>query len=268
MTDRVSSRSRNLDLAVVRRLLCALGVLGVLLAQASCRTAPDKRLLQYLNEDGFGRRYTGNAEQENYVTLGDKVTWADAVNDTNRGNGAVDIDGTIIVPECGAVSVAGFTRSEIEALLTQKLAPYYQRTEIQVQISTKPKNYFIFGEVSTTGPKPLPGDWTIFDAVMTAAPKDHTANLGRVKLIRADPQDPFVSVLNVADMLRTGDSTFNVRLQENDIVIVPPTMLAQIGYFIGDLVTPFTTVFASVFQSLFAVANFNKFSKYSNNSIF
>lgn len=268
MTERLLRRLRALDSLALRRAACVLGMLALLLGQAACRSAPDKRLLQYLNEDGFGRRYTGNAQQENYVTLGDKVTWLDAVNDANRGNGTVDIDGTIIVPECGAVSVAGFTRSEIEALLTQKLAPYYQRTEIQVQIVTKPKNYFVFGEVGTPGPKPLPGDWTIFDAVMTSGPKDHTANLARVKLIRADPQDPFVSVLNVSDMLRTGDSTFNVQIQENDIVIVPPTLLAQLGYFIGDLVTPFTTVFASVFQSLFAVANFNNFSKYSNNGIF
>jgi protein involved in polysaccharide export with SLBB domain len=268
MTDR-SSLCSSLQVArLLRRGAGLLGLLALLCALGACRSAPDKRLLQYLNEDGFGRRYKGNAEQENYVTLGDGVTWVDAVNAANRGTGKVDIDGTIIVPECGAVSVAGFTRSEIEALLTQKLAPYYQRTEIQVQITTKAKTYYVFGEIAQVGAKPLPGDWTIFDAVMTSGPKDHTANLGRVKLIRADPQDPFVSVLNVADMLRTGDSTFNVLIQENDIVIVPPTLLAQVGYFIGDLVTPFTTVFATVFQSLFAINNFNNFGKFNNNGIF
>jgi protein involved in polysaccharide export with SLBB domain len=242
-----------------------LACLLLCLCGAACRSAPDKRLLQYLNEDGFGRRYTGNAEEENYVTLGDSVQWADAVNAANKGQGKVDIDGTIIVPECGAVSVAGFTRTEIEALLTQKLAPYYQRTEIQVQIVTKAKNYFIFGEIAQPGPKPLPGDFTIFEAVMINVPEEHTANLGRVRLIRADPQDPFVTIVNVSDMLRSGDSTFNIRVQENDIIVVPPTLLAQLGYFIADLVTPFTTVFQQVFQSLFSIQNFSNFYGNSGN---
>lgn len=242
-------------------LLCAL--VGLLLA--SCASSPDKRILQHLNQDGFGKRYTGNAEEENYVTVGDTIEWSDSVNATNRGNGSVDIDGTVIVPEVGAVYIAGLTRTEVEALLTQKLAPYYTRTEILVKIKTQPKQFWIFGEVASAGPKPLKGDYTIFEAVMTSSPKDHTANLGRVKLIRADPQDPMVMSVNINDMLRSGDSTFNVHVQENDIIVVPPTMLAQIGYFIADIVTPFTTVFASVFQGLFSIANFSKFS--NNNAI-
>jgi protein involved in polysaccharide export with SLBB domain len=239
-------------------------LVGLLLLAATlaCQSPPDKRLLQYLNTQGFGKRYTGNAEEENYVTLGDSVVWQDLLNKEVRGNARVDIDGTIIVDEVGAVVVAGTTRTEIESLLTEKLAPYYQRTDIRVQIQTQLKTFFVFGEVQKSGAQQFKGDLTVFEAVMDSGPKDHSANLGRVRLIRADPVDPYVATINVNDVLRTGDSTFSgMHVQENDILVVPPTMLAQVGYFLSDLIFPFTEVFKSVFQGLLSVANFNKFGQ-------
>ena len=74
-------------------------------------------MLQYLNTEGFGNRYTGNAEEEDYVVLGDAVSYVDSVNPTLRGGDRVGLDGTIALPEIGSVHVAGLTRSEIEALL-------------------------------------------------------------------------------------------------------------------------------------------------------
>ena len=59
-------------------------------------TAPDKRVLQYLNTDGFGKRYSGNAEEENYVSLGDSVAFVDSFHPELKGTERVDIDGTIM----------------------------------------------------------------------------------------------------------------------------------------------------------------------------
>ena len=73
---------------------------------------------------------------------------------------------------------------------------------------------------------PFPGDLTVFEAVMDAMPDDRTANLGRVRLIRADPRDPLIIYVNLAEMLEVGDSTFNIHIQERDIIVVPPTILA------------------------------------------
>lgn len=256
----MNQATRRTSLLLALLLACVLG--------AACRSAPDKRVLQYLVQDGFGNRYTGNAEEENYVTIGDSVTYLDQLNPDNKGQGTVEIDGTILVPELGAVSVAGHTRSEIEALLTEKLSAYYKSTDISVKIQTQGKNYFVFGEVGAKGLKPFKGDLTVFEAVMTATPTEHTANLGRVRVIRADPRDPMVIVVNVAQMLRSGDSTFNIQVQERDIIFVPPTMLAQLGYFISDLISPFTTVFKSLITALFSLNNFSNFGNNKNFNIF
>lgn len=220
--------------------IAALGLCGCISNEV------DKRQLQYLNQAGFGNRYTGNAEEQNYVTIGDTILMDDAYHVELTQVQTVDIDGTIVLPEVGAVYVAGQTRTELEAFLMQKYSPYYPQLDIKVRLQTRGKVYFVFGEVLAEGAKPFPGDLTIFEAVMSAVPDERTANLGRVKLIRADPRDPLVISCNLADMFDTGNSTFNIHVQERDIVYVPPTMLAQLGYFLSDLLFPVTQVIYAV----------------------
>jgi len=219
---------------------------------AACHTAPDKRLLQYLNQEGFGNSYIGNAEEENYVAIGDTVELQDTMHGNEiRATQVVDIDGTILVPLAGAVHVAGYTRSELEAFLTEKYSSYYGETDIQVRIRTKGKKYFIFGQVGGDGAQDFNGDLTVFEAVMKASPNENSANLGRVRLVRPDPVDPIVVTINVGDMILTGDSTFNIHVRERDIIYVPPTLLAQLGFFINDLLFPVNEVLRSVSGAVF-----------------
>jgi protein involved in polysaccharide export with SLBB domain len=238
-------------------LPCRLALLALLLfvglGPAACNVAPDKRLLQYLNTDGFGWRYSGNAEEENYVSIGDTIQVEDSINPEEfKGvGGKVQIDGTVLLPELGAVAVAGNTRSELEALLTSLYAPYFPETDFVVNIETKGKKYFIFGEVRKEGEANFPGDLTVFEAVMNATPNNESANLGRVRLIKPDPSDPWYIVVNIGEMLDSGDSTFNVHVQEGDIIYVPPRILAQLGYFLNDLISPFTSVLRNISQAVF-----------------
>jgi protein involved in polysaccharide export with SLBB domain len=242
-----------------RTRLCLLALL--LGFFGACSTAPSKRELQYLNTAGFGNRYTGNAEDQNYVTIRDSITIADAYHAEISGSYTVDIDGTIVLPEVGAVYVAGLTRTELEAFLMQKYSPYYEQLDIKVRLVAQGKVYFIYGEVQSQGQKQFPGDLTIFEAVMQALPDRQTANLGRVRLIRADPRDPLVIYCNLGDLYKTGDSTFNVQVKERDIIYVPPTMLAELGYFLSDLLFPVTEVMRSVGSIFFFGYGRNRFGR-------
>jgi len=228
----------------------------------ACQSVPpDKKILQHLNTQGFGKRYTGNAEEENYLTLGDSLSFADAFHPELSGTARVELDGTITLPEVGAVHVAGLTRSEVEALLTQKYQPYFERTDITVNLgATSAKSFWVLGEVGRSGPQVFTGDMTIFEAVLNAGPRDGTANLGRVRLVRPDPLEPTVLVVNINDMLRTGDSTFNVHVRELDIIYVPPTLLAQIGYFLQALISPITVVINALAQSLLGLVRLDRLS--------
>jgi len=236
----------------VRAALLLVGLLlGFVLA--GCNATPDKRVLQYLNTDGFGNRYSGNAEEENWVAIGDAIGLDDPYQDELQiARTEVDIDGTVILPELGAVVVAGLTRTQIEALLMEKYSPYYDLLDIKVRIFTQGKNYFIFGEVENPGLKEFPGDLTLFEAVMAATPKTDSGNLGRVRLIRADPRDPFIQYFDLSDLFTRGDSTFNVHVHERDIIYVPPTMLAEFGYFLDSLLFPVKFVLTSLSSAIFS----------------
>lgn len=248
-----------------------LAALVGLVALAACSSSPDKRVLQYLNTDGFGKRYVGNSFQDDYLTIGDRIGFRDSYNTDPSVNGqqTIAVDGTIDFGPMGRVWVAGMTVEEAEVYLTEKAAAYFTQSDVQVVLATKPKAYFLFGEVGGQGRQILNRDLTLFEAVMEAKPKESSANLGRVRLIRADPVDPLVITANLGQMLTVGDSTFNPVIQENDIIVVPPTMLAQVGYFVSDLVFPFTTVFQTVFKGLFQLSNLgNKLNNNNKNNIF
>lgn len=240
----------------------------VLLALCSaCSTQPDKRILQLLNTSGFGKSYTGNAEEENYITIGDTLVVTDTYQPTDLGaNERVGIDGTVLLPVVGAVNVAGMTRTEIEAFLMDKYSPYYDLLDIKVRIvSTSGKYYFIFGEVQGEGRQVLPGDLTIWEAVMAAVPDDETANLGRVRLIRADPRDPLIVHVDIGDLIEHGDSTYNIKIQELDIIYVPPTMLAQVGYFINTLLFPVKMVLGGLGDAVRTLTNISNINNRNQN---
>jgi protein involved in polysaccharide export with SLBB domain len=234
-------------LALFASAACLVACLG------SCSsTSPDKRLLQYLNQEGFGNRYTGNAEEENYITIDDTIEITDSYHpdELTLTGLVVDIDGTVVLPELGAVHVAGQTRSELEAYLLEKYSPYYTKLDIRVKIRTQGKVFFVFGEVSNRGAQPFKGDLTVFQAVMAAVPDQRTANLGRVQVIRPDPRDGYTIYVNIDDMFQH-DSTSNVHIQERDIIYVPPTMMAEFGYFLSAMIFPITQVLTDLRGSLF-----------------
>lgn len=241
----------------LRVVRCRLGSLLVLLSALlalGCHSSPDKRLLQYLNTSGFGKDYVGNAEEENYVSLGDTIVMSDLLHPTELAlTQAVQIDGTVLLPYVGPTHVAGYTRNELQALFTEKYSPYYDETDIQVQIVTQNKVYFIYGEISQDGEKRFEGDLTLWEAVMKASPDEFKANLGRVRLIRPDPIDPFIMTVNIDDLIRRGDSTNNVKVKELDIIYVPPTFLAEVGYFVQSLLRPVTDVIREVTTAIFGV---------------
>lgn len=246
------------------RLVLALwvGLVPSLFALAGCGSpgAVDKRILQHLNREGFGKRYHGDAQEENYVTIGDTIQYIDLRNPKVRGSGEVDIDGTILFDQAGAVFVAGMTRAELETFLTQKLSPYYTDTAIQVAIKTGgTRSYYVWGEVASPGRKRFIGDMTLFEAVIAAGPQEHTANLGRVKLIRADPTDPLVITADVTQLWRSGDSTYNVRLKEYDIVYVPPTLLKQFADVVSAAVVPIVAPLRSILSTVFYINNGGRF---------
>ena len=233
-------------------LMCVSGLSG-------CNSSPSKRALQYMNQEGFGRRVFGNAEEEEYVSIGDRISILDTAHPEEIDfQLQVAADGTILLKEVGRINVAGFTRSDLKSVLSEKYSAYFRDApEIVVDISSSARVFWVLGEVDQEGQFPFKGNQNIIDAIVAARPKKDTANLGRIMLIRADPKDPLRLPFNFNDLAPGGDSTTNYVLQENDIIWVPPTLVAEFGYFLRKMLFPVTAVFQAVGGALFAAGGRN-----------
>jgi protein involved in polysaccharide export with SLBB domain len=248
-----------------QRFAACLALLWV----AACSSAPDKRTLQYLNQEGFGKRYVGNAEEEEYVSIGDTVEIEDLLHpDEISGIQTVRTDGRILLPELGDVSVAGYTRSELQAILTERYSLYYDETEIVVDISSEGQSFWVLGEVRDKGRKEFIGNQTVFEAVWDAEPFRSSANVGRCLLIRGDARDPLILPFNLDDLTVNGEMSTNYQIRENDIIYVPPTLLAELGYFFEAVLYPVTIVIESVtgafFDSGYGYGNTNRAAGYGS----
>lgn len=232
-------------------------LVALLVGLAGCNSYPSKRALQYMNQEGFGRRIFGNEEEEAYVSIGDRVTIFDTAHPEDIDfQLTVAPDGTILLKEVGRIHIAGFTRSDLEAVLRERFSPYFRDApEIVVEISASSRVFWVLGEVTREGAYPFKGNQNMIDAIVQARPKKDTANLGRIWLIRADPSDPLRLPFNYHDLVIQGDSSLHYVLEENDIIWVPPTLMAEFGYFLRKMLYPVTAVFQAIGGALFGVGN-------------
>jgi protein involved in polysaccharide export with SLBB domain len=247
----------------VAQLMLFLSLLLGSGALSACNTTPDKRILQLLNQEGFGHPYAGNAELENYVTVGDKFQWVDELDteQTRFGSAAIDVDGTVTIPNVGTFPVAGMTRSELESYMTQRFSAFYNETNIKVlQLDARARKvYYVVGEVPQPGERQFTGGLTVFDVVLKANPDPATANLSRVRLIRPDPVDAVIVEIDTRDIIRYGDTTYNIRIQERDILYIPPTIFGYVANFLVAVTAPFTKVIQSFSAALLGITRLNRF---------
>jgi len=174
---------------------------------------------------------------------------APEVNDNVR----VRADGTIHLKLLDEVRVAGLTTREIASKLRHELRAYYVDPTVHVSLArTSSRVFYLFGEVGagvgavggrSVVSRPVTGRDTIMN-VLTQSPPSPNAWLSQVKLIRpaVNPEDNQEIVINFYRMVALGDMRQNYMLQEGDILYVPPTPMAWIGYRIREILQPVAPV--------------------------
>ncbi len=168
----------------------------------------------------------------------------------------VRADGTIHLKLLDEVRVAGLTTREIASKLRHELRAYYQDPAVHVSLArTASRVFYLFGEVigSTGGiggvggravaSRPITGRDTVMNVLTEYGPTPN-AWLSQIKLIRpaADPKDNQEIVINFFRMVALGDMRQNYMLQEGDILYVPPTPMAWVGYRIREILQPIAPV--------------------------
>lgn len=263
MTRRPLRRAEPARSASLRPLL-ALLLAWLPLLLGACTSVEDDRIRQLLHERGFGTRADGNARAENFVAGGDEIQFLIDPN-IYRLPGheqlylltqtqPVAIDGTIYVPYVGPVYVLGRKETDLSAQITELLgAVFTTPIEVEARIFSTGKGFYLFGEVEG-GARWVPmvhGDLTLLE-VIARSRITLLANLGRVRLIKPDAQDPLVVYVNLREIIDTGNTTYNLPIDHNDIVYIPPTFLGHIARFMEKLVQPI----GAVTRAAFGVAGF------------
>ena len=99
----------------------------------------------------------------------------------------------------------------------------------------------IFGEVRTPGAFPLERETRLAEAIGLRGGPTSFARKGRVRVIRVVDDRTQVYIVDIGAIQR-GDLTTNIMLRKGDIIVVPPNVLARIGYLLHNLLFPFTTI--------------------------
>jgi len=163
-------------------------------------------------------------------------------------------DGKVSFEGIGEIEIAGKTPQEVAEILKKKVKDLYSLKgdhPIDVRITTyRSKVYYVLGEVSSPGPRVYTGRDTLLTA-LAISPPIVTAWEKHIQVVRPSHEGrkkAKIFEINFHDVKTHGDTSKNVLLQEGDIVFVPPTPLAVVGYAVAELVRPIGQALQPVYQ--------------------
>jgi protein involved in polysaccharide export with SLBB domain len=234
-------RSQQRASAVRRKMDWRRWSLLLALVATGCRSFDESRVVQTLNQRGFGRKYIGDSNEVLTIGIGDSFKISDARNEEITGNFTVRMDGVIEDPLVGEVFVAGFSTAEIAETLNQRYLEFYKDPKVRVEVANIQSKYvFLQGELGG-GREPFKGNLTVWDLVMSK-PIVATADLSDIYVMRPDPVHPLVIPVDLKKMLYDADSRDNILLREDDIVYVNANFAGIIKNAVNLLLEPIQPV--------------------------
>lgn len=155
----------------------------------------------------------------NYVLgIGDKLLiniWGATQNSFET---VITADGYVVIASVGPIKLAGLTVERAKAVLKSKLGAYYGGTNIDFSlVDVRSVQVQVMGEVVTPGTYTLSGLSSAFNALYKAGGISEIGSLRDIKVYR---NGKVVSTIDVYDFILHGNSAENVRLEDNDVIIV------------------------------------------------
>jgi len=153
-------------------------------------------------------------------------------------------EGFVVIPQVGQLYVANLTLGQLEDVLYSRLGRVYSgvrrgagaTTRFSVSVSRLRSNQvFVVGDVITPGSFRVSSAGTALSALYAAGGPTLSGSLRGVEIRRGGT---VVSTLDVYDYLLHGDASNDVRLENGDIVFVPPYK-ARVRV-VGEVIRPAT----------------------------
>ena len=132
----------------------------------------------------------------------------------------VSPDGEVTIEGYGPVNVSGLTVAQANARLRNTLGSRYRSSRVKLTVGqTKTIMVNVMGEVKTPGTYTLSAFATVFHALYMAG---GTNDLGTLRNIKVYRNNRLVTVVDIYDYILNGKLTGNVRLSDNDVIVVGP----------------------------------------------
>jgi polysaccharide export outer membrane protein len=172
------------------------------------------------------------AEQGFILGVGDEVkvtVWKQ--DDLNRVL-RIDPSGKVFYPLVGEIDVAGLSAEELRKIITEGLSDYIDNPQVNVDmISFRSRKIYVLGEVKKPGILVMEDSMNIMDALLHSGGPTLQADQKKIILIRSYPEQIELQAIDLKSLFDTGDKDQMVALQENDIIYVPPSFVANVDRF-------------------------------------
>ena len=140
----------------------------------------------------------------------------------------VSPEGKVTIPDVGVSHVAGFTIEALTSMLTEKLSLRYAgmrgsnpNTFLQVTLGNiRTIKINVVGEIFKPGTYTLPSYINVFNALYAAGGPTVNGSFRSVQVFRNNRQ---VADVDVYDFIVNGKISQNIRLEDNDVVLIPPS---------------------------------------------
>jgi polysaccharide export outer membrane protein len=148
-------------------------------------------------------------------------------------------DGMISMELVGDVPAVGRTVDEISADIERRISRFKRDASVSVMLnSALSTEITVFGEVRGPAAFPLQKDTRVAEAIGKVGGETLFANVRKIRVIRSGGGETTVYDVNLS-AIRGGDLSTNIELVSGDIVYVPPSIFARIGYAVNALLLPF-----------------------------
>lgn len=161
------------------------------------------------------------ATPQNYVLGPGDVVIIDIYGASQKSESlTVSPDGDITVPGYGPIKVSGLSVASAQSKIRSTLGSRYSSSSLKISVGqTRSMMVNVMGEVKAPGTYTLSAFATVFHALYMAGGIKDLGTLRNIKVFRGGKQ---ITVVDVYEYILNGRLAGNIRLQENDIIIVGP----------------------------------------------
>ena len=153
--------------------------------------------------------------------VGDEITltlWG--IPEEGNFKFVINRDGFATIPHIGAIRLAGYTLQEAERVIQSRLNQYYTGYQMNLSMGRlRSITIYVTGNARRPGAYTVSSFATLVNALLASGGPSPTGTLRRIELKR---NGVTVTVFDMYSMLLQGDKSQDARLQEGDVIYIPP----------------------------------------------